>query len=98
MRPHLKQGTHEMSGDGDPERSPRSMQVDQSVGNVIRGRRIELGIERIDLATASSCSLDDIVAFEEGWRRPSAADLIQLAQSLDVLPTYFFKDLDPRGL
>ena len=85
-----------MPDEGEPERSPHSMKVDQSVGNVLRQRRIELGIERDDLAIATDCPLTDVVAFEEGWRRPAPSDLIRLAQALYVLPTYFFKDLDPQ--
>jgi len=68
--------------------------VDGAIGDRIRRRRIELGLTQDQLARRLGLSYQQIQKYEGGSNRISASRLYELAQRLDVTPSYFYLDLE----
>ena len=77
----------------DDER-PQPLQLAQFIGEKIRIRRIEQKKSRIMLAQEIDASRAEIISFEFGWRRPKPAQLLQLAEALEVRIGYFFEGFE----
>jgi len=80
-----------MSGEDDGAR------VDAAIGERIRRRRVELGLTQDQLAGRLGVSYQQIQKYERGANRISASRLYALARRLDVVPGYFYGDLDAPG-
>ena len=66
--------------------------VDRRIGERIRQRRTEVGLTQHELASALDCSYQQIQKFENGSNRIAAAQLLALAQRLDVPVGWFFDE------
>jgi transcriptional regulator with XRE-family HTH domain len=65
--------------------------VDAFVGAKIRARRVELSISQEKLGTALGVSFQQVQKYEKGMNRVSSSRLMQIANTLDVPPPYFFE-------
>lgn len=63
-----------------------------TLGNRIRNRREELGLNQIELAEKSKLTQGSISRIEGDIITPKATTLIALAISLDLAPNAFLKD------
>ncbi len=63
-----------------------------TLGNRIRSRREELGLNQIELAKKSRLTQATISRIESDLIAPKATTLIVLAISLDLAPNTFLKD------
>lgn len=63
-----------------------------TLGNRIRSRREELGLNQIELAKKSRLTQGTISRIESDLIAPKATTLIVLAISLDLAPNTFLKD------
>jgi len=77
-----------MSGEDDRAR------VDAAIGERIRRRRVEFGLTQEQLACQLGLSYQQIQKYERGANSISASRLYALARRLDVVPGYFFADLE----
>ena len=64
--------------------------LDLRVSDMIRSRRMLLGINQSELAEAASVSVQQIQKYERGKNRVSAGRLYELAKILKVPVQYFF--------
>jgi transcriptional regulator with XRE-family HTH domain len=72
------------------ESDPAPHPVDPYVGGRIRSRRAELGMSQGALARRIGVSFQAVQKYERGHIRLSASRLYDIAQALQVSPTYFF--------
>lgn len=63
-----------------------------TLGNKIRSRREELGLNQVELAEKSKLTQASISRIESGIIAPKATTLIALAIALDLVPNAFLKD------
>lgn len=63
-----------------------------TLGNRIRSRREELGLNQIELAKKTRLTQPTISRIESDKLMPKATTLIVLAVSLDLAPNEFLKD------
>lgn len=68
--------------------------VDIYVGSRIRLRRAELKISQHELAARLGIAFQQVQKYEVGRNRVSASRLVEIAQALDVKPSYFFEGID----
>jgi transcriptional regulator with XRE-family HTH domain len=71
-------------------------EVDKSVGQRIRERRVELGLTQQNLSGITGVSYQQIQKYERGSNRISAGMLWTLCDALKVAPDYFYEQLDAR--
>jgi len=69
--------------------------IDTRVGRRLRGRRIELRLTQADLANGLGISFQQVQKYETGSNRMGASRLMQVAQILQVTPSYFFEGAKP---
>jgi len=69
-------------------------EVDRSVGDQIRRRRIILGLSQEKLADGLGITFQQVQKYERGSNRVSASRLYQTARLLDEPISYFFENLD----
>jgi transcriptional regulator with XRE-family HTH domain len=67
--------------------------ADAHVGRRIRLRRVWLDMTQVALGAAIGVSFQQIQKYEKGTNRVSASRLQELANALDVKPSYFFEGL-----
>ena len=67
--------------------------ADAHVGRRIRMRRVWLDMTQAALGAAIGVSFQQIQKYEKGTNRVSASRLQELANALDVKPSYFFEGL-----
>ena len=65
--------------------------VDSHVGALVRQRRLELGMSQERLGDAMGITFQQIQKYEKGANRIGSSRLMQIANALDVPPTYFFE-------
>lgn len=66
--------------------------VDVHVGAKVRARRLELGMSQEKLGEAIGLTFQQVQKYEKGSNRIGSSRLVQIANALDVPPTYFFED------
>lgn len=66
--------------------------IDVQVGDKIRMRRRVLGISQEKLGLALGVTFQQVQKYEKGTNRVSASRLQQIAEFLNVQPSYFFPD------
>jgi transcriptional regulator with XRE-family HTH domain len=76
----------------DDSKAPET--VDVHVGQVIRRRRRQLGLNQNALATALDVTPQQIQKYETAHSRISASALFEIARVLKVPVAYFFAELD----
>jgi len=64
--------------------------VDAQVGNNVRLKRTDLGLDQARLAEELGLTLAEYQDCESGMRRFGAECLLKLARLMDVPPSYFF--------
>lgn len=64
------------------------------VGSRIRLRRAELKISQYELAERLSIAFQQVQKYEVGRNRVSASRLVDIAEALNVRPSYFFQGVD----
>lgn len=69
--------------------------VDALVGDKVRQRRRELGMTPGQLAASLGVSAQQLVDYEHGAVRISAAMLARLCGVLQTRVAYFFREVDP---
>jgi len=69
--------------------------VDLLVGQLLRKRRLELGLSQIGVAEAIGVTFQQIQKYEGGTNRIVASRLYDLAAVLHVPLEYFFPDWEP---
>ena len=65
-------------------------QIDRSLGERVRDKRMSNGLSREQLATKIGIDPKDIELYETGAKRISADGLLRIAKALGVRPVYFF--------
>jgi transcriptional regulator with XRE-family HTH domain len=70
--------------------------VDRHVGERIRARRAEMGLTQTDLAKALNLSYQQMQKYETAANRISAGKLFEVAQRLQVPPSFFLTGWTPR--
>lgn len=71
------------------KRIPRP--VDVYVGGRVRARRLELGLSQEKIGHAIGLTFQQVQKYEKGSNRIGSSRLMQIANALDVSPTYFFE-------
>ncbi|HVK80094.1 MAG TPA: helix-turn-helix transcriptional regulator [Verrucomicrobiae bacterium] len=68
--------------------SPRSASsVDVGIGELIRARRLEVGMSQMSLADAIGVTFQQIQKYEKGINRVAASTLLRVARALDCAIT-----------
>ncbi len=65
-------------------------QIDRSLGERLRDKRMSNGLSREQLAAKLGIDPKDIELYETGAKRVSADGLLRIAKALGVRPVYFF--------
>ena len=65
--------------------------VDKYVGSRVRMRRLMLDMSQTDLADAIGLTFQQVQKYEKGSNRMGASRLHQIAEVLQVPPTFFFE-------
>jgi transcriptional regulator with XRE-family HTH domain len=65
---------------------------DVEVGQRIRARRLDRGMSQSDLADQIDLTFQQVQKYENGMNRVGAGRLQQIAEVLDVPPSFFFRD------
>jgi transcriptional regulator with XRE-family HTH domain len=65
-------------------------EVDAHVGALVRKRRIAIGMSQTTLAEAIGLTFQQVQKYEKGTNRIGASRLSEIANALQVPPTYFF--------
>jgi transcriptional regulator with XRE-family HTH domain len=65
--------------------------VDSHVGALVRKRRMALGMSQAKLGDAIGLTFQQVQKYEKGANRISSSRLVQIANVLDVPPTFFFE-------
>lgn len=68
--------------------------VDDFVAQRIRQARLMRGLTQSGLAAQIGCSFQQLQKYEAGQNRVSASRLYEIAEALDVQPSYFFDGYD----
>ena len=68
-----------------------SKPVDVHVGAKVRARRLELGMSQEKLGDAIGLTFQQVQKYERGSNRIGSSRLVQIANALEVPPTYFFE-------
>jgi transcriptional regulator with XRE-family HTH domain len=79
-------------------RSTRNVVVDEHVGQRVRLRRTMLGMSQERLGAAIGLTFQQVQKYERGANRIGASRLYELAEVLDVPPSFFFDDMPTDGL
>jgi transcriptional regulator with XRE-family HTH domain len=69
-------------------------ELDQRVGERLRGRRLKMGLSRTELGAAAGVSFQQVQKYERGTNRISASRMIQFAEKLGVSAAYFVEGFD----
>jgi transcriptional regulator with XRE-family HTH domain len=77
---------------------PRSNPIDVHVGLRIRQRRVLLGMNMWNLGVAVGLSFQMIQKYEAGFCCIPVSRLFELANALDVSPSFFFEGPRPRAM
>ncbi len=77
------------------KRSPNA--VDRQVGVRVRMRRLMLDMSQEQLAAGLGVSFQQVQKYEKGHNRVGAGRLQQLAEILQVPPSFFFEDFPTPG-
>lgn len=90
-------------GRGDPGEvnKKRSNQIDVLVGARVRARRLEIHMTQQALGNTLGVTFQQIQKYEKGTNRIGASSLQQIADTLNVSVSYFFKgsdDVEPLPL
>ena len=70
-----------------------SKPVDVYVGGRVRARRLALGMSQEKLGHAIGLTFQQVQKYEKGSNRIGSSRLMQIANALDVSPTYFFEGM-----
>lgn len=70
--------------------------IDQQVGARLRMQRMLVGMSQEKLGEALGVTFQQIQKYEKGSNRISASTLKQIAQVLNVQPSFFLEDATPR--
>lgn len=65
-------------------------EVDSHVGALVRERRVALGMSQQNLAAAIGLTFQQVQKYEKGANRIGASRIMQIANALEVPPTFFF--------
>jgi len=65
-------------------------EIDKSIGTKLRSRRMSIGLSQEQLAETLNLDPEDVSFFEQGLKRISAQQLLNIANALTVRPGYFF--------
>ena len=65
--------------------------VDTHVGALVRARRVEIGMSQGKLGDAIGLTFQQVQKYEKGLNRIGSSRLMQIANVLDVPPTFFFQ-------
>jgi transcriptional regulator with XRE-family HTH domain len=68
----------------------RATQVDARLGQMIRDRRLAIGLSQADLADAIQVTPHQLIKYERGDNRISASRLVECAKLLGVPVSWFF--------
>jgi transcriptional regulator with XRE-family HTH domain len=71
--------------------------IDQQVGARLRMQRMLVGMSQEKLGEALGVTFQQIQKYEKGSNRVSASTLKQIAQVLNVQPSFFLEDAMPRA-
>jgi transcriptional regulator with XRE-family HTH domain len=71
--------------------------IDQQVGARLRMQRMLVGMSQEKLGEALGVTFQQIQKYEKGSNRVSASTLKQIAQALNVPPSFFLEDATPRS-
>ena len=71
--------------------------VDKHVGELVRVRRVALGLSQSDLAKALGLTFQQVQKYEKGTNRISASKLFDTATFLKVPISFFFEGLPEAG-
>jgi len=71
--------------------------VDRHLGQMIRARRLSIGLSQRDLAQALGLTFQQIQKYEKGVNRISASKLLAVARKLETPVSAFFDGLDVGG-
>ena len=67
--------------------------LDSHVGSRVKSRRAEIGMSQSKLADAIGVTFQQVQKYERGKNRIGSSRLQQIADALDVSPSYFFAGL-----
>ncbi|MFC0804469.1 MULTISPECIES: helix-turn-helix domain-containing protein [Sinorhizobium] len=71
--------------------------VDMHVGHRIRMRRVWMSMTQTTLADQIGVTFQQVQKYEKGINRVGASRLQQIADALDVPPSYFFEEVPGAG-
>ena len=71
--------------------------IDQQVGARLRMQRMLVGMSQEKLGEALGVTFQQVQKYEKGSNRISASTLKQIAQALNVQPSFFLEDGTPRA-
>lgn len=71
--------------------------VDVHVGKKIREVRLLRGLTQVNVAEKLGLSFQQLQKYETGYNRVSASKMFEIAQLLEVEPSYFFEGLPRSG-
>jgi transcriptional regulator with XRE-family HTH domain len=74
------------------KRSPST--TDTDIGQRIRARRLEQGLSQTELAVKIGLTFQQVQKYEKGTNRVGGGRLSQIAEVLEVKPSYFFASED----
>jgi transcriptional regulator with XRE-family HTH domain len=66
--------------------------MDQQIGARLRARRLEMGYSQEKIAHDLGVSFQQVQKYEKGTNRISGSRMLQLANLLDVAPSFFLGD------
>ncbi len=69
--------------------------IDKHVGSRVRMRRMLLGLSQERLGEQLGVTFQQVQKYEKGMNRIGASRLQQIAEILDVPPSFFFEDARP---
>lgn len=75
---------------------PRSLPLDQALGDVLREARLEKGISQEELALACDRHRTYVSLLERGKNSPSVRTLFMMAAALDIAPSTLLKRVEKR--
>ncbi|WP_142416120.1 helix-turn-helix domain-containing protein [Bartonella massiliensis] len=71
---------------------------DIAIGQRIRYRRIAMGLSQKALGSFLGVSFQQIQKYEKGFNRVSAGRLLEIAQKLEVLMSFFYANLSTADI
>jgi transcriptional regulator with XRE-family HTH domain len=69
-------------------------ELDQRVGERLRGRRLKMGLSQTELGAVAGISFQQVQKYERGTNRISASRMIQFAEKLRVSAAYFVEGIE----